>query len=431
MSTTILTSAWDAIILNFSPVFTQPTAHIFINLITGWILCTCRHTITGILPFAEPKGKRPHDAYHRLFPKSRWQPAHLWKVLAQLLIGMFYPAGIVWMDMDDTIFHRTGQKIDGAGWWRDAIRSTASHVVHCWGLNLVVLTLRVIPPWGGEPLGLPINMRLHRKNGLGLIELAQQMLGEVKGWFPERQFMMGADGFYATLAGCGAAHTHIISRMRRDAAIYELPKKERKHRRGPKRKRGKRLPTPTQIASRTQSWQRVKTCERGKTKYRLVYAKVVLWYKVSHTPVLLVISRDPAGKEQDDFFFTTDLQLTAAEVIGGFAGRWSIEDTFKNTKQSLGSEEPQTWKGQGPERAAVISLWLYSVVWAWYIRYGYGKTRLPVIPWYSAKTHPSFQDALAALRKVLWRKRIIIMFGNHTVPAQIIEFFIDAVASAA
>ena len=32
----------------------------------------------------------------------------------------------------------------------------------------------------------------------------------------------------------------------------------------------------------------------------------------------------------------------------------SIEDTFKNTKQSLGSEEPQTWKGQGPERAAVI-----------------------------------------------------------------------------
>jgi hypothetical protein len=45
-------------------------------------------------------------------------------------------------------------------------------------------------------------------------------------------------------------------------------------------------------------------------------------------------------------------------------GRWSIEDTFKNTKQSLGSEEPQTWKGQWPERAAVISLWLYSVVWA-------------------------------------------------------------------
>ena len=431
MNTTILTSAWDAIILNFSIIFTQPTSQVFTNLINGWILCTARRTITGILLFAEPKGKRPHDAYHRLFPKSSWLPADLWRLLAQMLIKLFYPSGTVWMDMDDTIFHRTGRKVDGAGWWRDAIRSTASHVVHCWGLNLVVLTLRVIPPWGGEPLGLPINMRLHRKNGPGLIELARQMLAEVKGWFPERQFMMGADGFYATLAGCGAAYTHIISRMRRDAAIYELPAKKRKHRRGPHRKKGKRLPTPTQIASRTQSWQRVQTCERGKTKYRLVYAKVVLWYKVSHTPVLLVISRDPAGKEQDDFFFTTDLQLTAAEVIGGFAGRWSIEDTFKNTKQSLGSEEPQTWKGQGPERAAVIGLWLYSVVWAWYIRYGYRKSSLQIMPWYSVKTHPSFQDALAALRRVLWRKRIIIMFGNHTVPARIIEFFIDAVATAA
>jgi hypothetical protein len=431
MSTTILTSAWDAIILSFSTVFTQPTSQIFINLITGWILCTCRRTITGIMPFAEPKSKRPHDAYHRMFPKSRWQPSGLWKLLAQLLIGMFYPSGTVWMDMDDTIFHRTGRKVNGAGWWRDAIHSTASHLVHCWGLNPVVLTLRVIPPWGGEPLGLPINMRLHRKNGPGLVKLAEQMLAEVKGWFPQRQFMTSADGFYATLAGRAATYTHLISRMRRDAAIYELPGKKQKHQRGPNRKKGRRLPTPTQIASRVKSWQRVKTCERGRTKYRLVYARVVIWYKVSHLPVLLVISRDPAGKEKDDFFFTTDLKLTPAEVIGGFAGRWSIEDTFKNTKQSLGSEEPQTWKGQGPERAAVISLWLYSVVWAWYIRYGYRKSSIRIMPWYAAKTHPSFQDALATLRKVLWRKRIIVMFGNHTVPARIIEFFIKAVAAAA
>ena len=431
MNTSTLTSAWDAIILSFSPLFTQSTIPIFINLITGWVLCTCRRTITGILPFAEPKAKRPHDAYHRIFPKSRWNPSDLWKLLAQMLIGLFYPSGTVWMDMDDTIFHRTGQKIDGAGWWRDAIRSTASHVVHCWGLNLVVLTLRVIPPWGGEPLGLPINMRLHRKKGEGLIELARQMLQEVKGWFPERAFMMGADGFYATLAGCAMTETHLISRMRCDAAIYELPKKKPNHQRGPHPKKGKRLPTPAQIASRVKSWQRVKTSERGKTKYRLVYAKVVIWYKVSHTPVLLVISRDPARREKDDFFFTTDVSLTPAEVIGGFAGRWSIEDTFKNTKQSLGSEEPQTWKAQGPERAAVISLWLYSVFWAWYLRYGYRKSSIPIMPWYAAKTHPSFHDALTALRRALWRKRIIIMFGNHSVPARITEFLINAIATAA
>src|SRR5437016_12480296 len=33
------------------------------------------------------------------------------------------------------------------------------------GLNVVVLTLRIRPPWGGEPLGCPINIRLFRKGG--------------------------------------------------------------------------------------------------------------------------------------------------------------------------------------------------------------------------------------------------------------------------
>jgi hypothetical protein len=431
MSTTLLTSAWDAVIMNFLPVFTQPTAPLFINLVTGWIMCTGRRTVTGILPFADPTGKRPHDAYHRLFGKSRWQPAALWKRLAEWLIGLFYPSGMIWLDLDDTVFHHTGKKIDGAAWWRDAVRSTASKVVHCWGLNLVVLTLRVNPPWGGEPLGLPINMRLHRKHGPTLNDLAEQMLQEVRQWFPQRAFTVGADGFYANLIGRERASIHLISRIRHDAAIYDLPKKKPPHRRGRQSQKGKRLPTPAQLASRTHTWRRVKTRERGKVRYRWVITKVVIWHKVSAAPVLLVISRDPSGKEKDDFFVTTDLTLTPAQVIGGFAGRWCIEDTFKNVKQSLGSEEPQTWKGQGPERAAVIGLFLYSVTWAWYLRHGYRKIKFPILPWYMTKTHPSFQDALAALRRVLWRKRIITMFGNHTVPARITEFLINAVATAA
>lgn len=431
MNTSILTSAWDAIILNFYPLFTQPTAMVFIDLITGWILCTTRRTITGILPFADPKGKRPHDAYHRIFPKSCWQPAQLWKLLAKLLINMFYPTGTIPLDFDDTLFHRTGRKVAGAAWWRDAVLSTGKKVVHCWGLNLVVLTLQVTPPWGGEPLGLPINMRLHRKDGNTLIDLAEQMLLEVASWFPERLFQACADGFYASLAGRGLSRIHLISRMRCDAAIYDLPQKQKKSKRGPKPKKGRRLPTPKELAKRVKSWRWVEIQERGKKRVRLVYTKVVIWYEVSQKPVLLVISRDPEGKEKDDFFFSTDIELTGPEVISVFADRWSIEDTFKNTKQYIGAQEPQTWKHKGPERAAVVGLWLYSVIWAWYVQHGYRKSPLPVKPWYLSKERPSFQDALACLRRQLWRKRIISMFGKQTVPAKISEFLIEALASAA
>ena len=428
---TIITSTWDTIIQYFFPVFTAPTTEVFLSLITGWVLCTGRHTVTGILPFADPRDTRAHDVYHRFFPDASWTTSQLWQMLTILLVKIFYPTGVIPTDLDDTLFHRSGRKVNGAGWWRDAVRSTGTKTVHAWGLNLVVLTLRINPPWGGEPLGLPINVRLHRKNGLSLIELASQILTEVALWLPQRRFLCSADGFYASLAGKDILNTHIISRMRRDANIYDLLGKKRKKRRGRPRKKGKKLSSPQNLAKRIHNWQLVETCERGKSRKRLVYVRKVVWYRVSQKPVLLVISRDPKGKEKDDFFFTTDTTVTAAEVIGGFAGRWSIEDTFKNTKQLIGGQQPQTWKRKGPERAAALSLWLYSAVWLWYLQQKSKQRYFFVQPWYPGKSAPSFADALSCLRRVLWQDRIKFMFGKRFVHNKNFEFLIEALASAA
>ena len=431
MDTTYIISAWTDIIQYFFPIFTAPTAKIFLNLVSGWVLCTAKHTITGILPFAEPDRQKAHDAYHRFFPDASWSMSKLWRYLTILLVRIFYPAGSIHTDLDDTLFHHSGRKVDGAGWWRDAVRSSGTKVVLAWGLNLVVLTLRVNPPWGDRPLGLPINMRLHRKNGLSLTELAEEMLTEVALWLPDRRFLCHCDGFFASLAGHTIPNTYIISRMRRDATIYDVLTEKRKIRRGRPRKKGKKLLSPEQMARRIRNFRLVKTCEQGKNKERLVYARKVVRYRVSQQPVLLVISRDPTGKEKDDFLFTTDLSLAAAEVIGGFAGRWSIEDTFKNTKQLIGGQEPQTWKGRGPERAAAISFWLSSVIWLWYLRRKTEQRSFVIHPWYPGKLAPSFADALSCLRSVLWRERIKIMFGTNVVHDKKLEFLIEALASAA
>jgi hypothetical protein len=429
---TIITSTWDTIIQYFFPIFTVPTTEIFLNLITGWVLCTARrHTITAILPFADPAGQKAHDAYHRFFPDACWAMSELWRFLTILLVRIFYPSGVIPTCLDDTLFHHSGRKVNGASWWRDAVRSTGTKTVHAWGLNLVVLTLRINPPWGGEPIGLPINMRLHRNNGPTLIKLASQMLTEVTLWLPQRRFLCSADGFYASLAAEDIANTHIISRMRRDANIYDLLDKKRKKTRGRPRKKGKKLPAPEQMTKRIHNLKLVKTCERGKSRKRLVYTRKVVWYRLSQKPVLLVISRDPAGKEKDDFFFTTDLSLTAAEVINDFAGRWSIEDTFKYTKQFIGGQEPQTWKGKGPERAAGLSLWIYSAIWLWYLGQKSKRRYFCVQPWYPGKSAPSFADALSCLRRVLWQDRIKFMFGKRFVHNKNFEFLIEALAAAA
>jgi len=61
------------------------------------------------------------------------------------------------------------------------------------GLNLVVLTLRVQPPWAANPWARPLTY-LHRKHDLTTLDLAEQMVWELATWFPERCWRLAADG---------------------------------------------------------------------------------------------------------------------------------------------------------------------------------------------------------------------------------------------
>jgi hypothetical protein len=118
-------------------------------------------------------------------------------------------------------------------------------------------------------------------------------------------------------------------------------------------------------------------------------------------------------------------------VVSCYAGRWSIEDTFRGVKQYLGGQDPQTWRGKGPERAAAFSFILYSVIWLFYIQtQGVEKTWTP-LPWYTKKTTPSFVDALAALRRLLWRQRIFTGSESPSLLPEIAEGLIDVLSRAA
>jgi hypothetical protein len=107
------------------------------------------------------------------------------------------------------------------------------------------------------------------------------MINEIRQWFPDRRLRVVGDGFYATLAGKSLENTTIISRMRRDANLYDLPPKRRKKQRGRPRTKGQKLAKLETLANRVQNWKTVTFRQRGKTVKRLVYTRVVLWYTVS------------------------------------------------------------------------------------------------------------------------------------------------------
>src|SRR5205823_2495803 len=213
--------------------------------------------------------------------------------------------------------HRPGRKVEGAGIWRDAVRSTAKVVVFARGLNLVVLAVRIDPPWGGMPIALPVGVALHRKDGPTLPELAASLVRRLAERLPDRSFVLCADGAYATLAGQHLPRTTVISPMRRDAAIYDAPP-PRSGKKGRPRKKGARLPTPPELVARLTKadWTTADIDWRGRTEARLIWAHSVFWYWVCpQATVLLVVVRDPKGVEPDDYFFATDLAMATATAV--------------------------------------------------------------------------------------------------------------------
>ena len=289
-------SAWTALLEGTRTVFSAPGFALFADLLTGWVCAPGRRTITAMITVADPAGRRAHDAYHRFVRDGAWAMSGLWRVLAVHAVTRFAPAGVLALDCDDTLFHRAGPKVNGAGVFRDAVRSTAARVVYALGLNLLVLTLRVTPPWGGCPIALPVNIRLHRKKDTTTtVAHAAAMVRELAGWLPERQLHLCADGAYASLAGADLPRTHLTSRMRRDGALYEAAP-ARTGKRGRPPTKGDRLPIPTALAAQANNrrWRKVTVDVRGTSMQRLVCVRDVLWYAVNSSDLLrLVIVRDP------------------------------------------------------------------------------------------------------------------------------------------
>jgi hypothetical protein len=413
--------------------FGAPGFAIFSRLLIGWVLAPGRRTVTAMFVAGDPEGIRSFDAYHRFVRCGRWSFDALWRGLVVFMVATLVKEGPVPVLIDDTLFKKTGRKVEGTGIFRDAVRSTRSKVVYALGLNLVVATLRVKAPWGGCPIALPIGVRLHKKGGPSTVELATDVMEQLASWLPARTFEICADGAYATLIGRGLPRATVTSRMRRDAALYESAPK-RTGQRGRPRQRGARLETPEAMSKRLaeRDFDPVEYDCRGKMVAALVWSTRVLWYAVDKRRlVTLVIVRDPAGIMHDDFFVTDDEDATDAEIVARYSARWAIEVTNREVKQCLGAEDPQSWKYRGPERAAHLSLWLYSAIWTWYIAtFGTEQTWTPR-PWYRKKATPSFLDALAALRRTLWAERIMPLSIGRREHDKIIAGMLDVLANAA
>ena len=402
--------AWQELLATASMAFTRPGFQLFRVFVTGWVLCAGRRTVTGMFPAIDPQRRRSVAAYHHFLRDGAWSSRELWRGLVLAVLARHCPAGVpVDLAIDDSLVHRAGPLVEGADVFRDPVRSTKRRTVYARGINTVALCVLVRLPLLRQPLALTVDKRDFRKGGPSHVALAAEMVRALAALCPDRRFRLVADGAYASLAGEDLPRSVVVSRLRRDAALYECAPARRPGQRGRPRKKGARLPTPPGLAAAASRsrWQKVDLRQRGRTVTRLLLSRTVLWYGASGTrPLLLVIVRDPAGREPDDFFFSTDLDAAPADVASLYYDRWAIEVTFRDVKQLLTPQHIQSWRRCGPGRAVALGFWLHSAVWLHYLQTCADRPSWPDRPWYPDKRSPSFADARSALRTALWQERL-------------------------
>jgi hypothetical protein len=131
-----------------------------------------------------------------------------------------------------------------------------------------------------------------------------------------------------------------------------------------------------------------------------------LWYRVGVVPVPIrwVLVRDPSGEHEPAAFLSTDLEAQPATILGWFVSRWRVETTFQEVRAHLGVETQRQWSDLAILRTTPALLGLFSLIAVWadgLARNAETALRPNTAAWYR-KPEPTFSDAIAAVRRVLW-----------------------------
>ena len=443
-----------AVLLAFAPLFSQPVFRHVQVLLVGAILTPGQHTVANALRVMGLQDTQRFQNYHRVLNRAKWDSRKAAQILLGLLVEAFAPIGVLVLGIDETLERRGGDKIAAKGIYRDALRSSKEFFVKSSGLRWICLMLLAPIPWAGRVWALPFltvlapSERYHLERGKRhktITHWAGQMIALVRRWLPERLVVLVADSSYAVLDllhRCNRFHRPVtmVTRLRLDAGLYEPAPPRTDKQMGRPRKKGARLPTLQALLEDEKTlWQRVSLARWYSQRQREVEitSGTCVWYHggLPVVPIRWVLIRDPEKKFKSQALLCTDLSCDPAQVIAWFVLRWQLETTFEEVRRHLGVETQRQWNDLAILRTTPALLGLFSIVTLLAHRQATeGKLFVRQAAWY-VKELPTFSDAIASVRRELWRSSLFCMCSSKTemqkLQQALLERFADTLCYAA
>jgi hypothetical protein len=322
--------------------------------------------------------------------------------------------------LDDTPTPRYGPHVQGAGIHHNPTPGPAGGPFvygHVW----VVLALLVPHPlWG--TLAWPLLARLYiRKKDLPKIDLKHrpafrtkleqgvELLRWAATWlkFLGKPLWVVADGAYAKAAFLKpmvALGVTVVSRLRKDAALWDLPAPRRPGQRGRPRKYGDKRLSLAGRAGQKRGWTTATFALYGQPT-RKKYKTFLATWRPAGGAIRVVLVQEVTGWVA---FFSTDPAASVADILGCVADRFALETAFRDVKEIVGAGQQQVrfvWANIGSFH---LCLWTLTMTeaWAWNRDEQELVNHRSASPWDDQPRRPSHADKRRAWRREMLGEEI-------------------------
>ena len=442
----------------FAAAMSPQTFSNAVVLICGTILTSGPHMVSSALRAVGLGDDSRFCTSYRFFNRARWSAMVMGWLLLKLIIRTFPGLRIV-IAVDETLVRRRGKKIVWKSYFRDAVRSTAGHVVTTMGIRWLCFCVLVEVPWSSRPWALPFmtvpilsekRCAQLRKRYHSPLEWTAFIMGRIRRWFPDREIRLTADGGFASIELVSRMQkidkpVPMVCRGRIDMVLHaHAPVKKPKGQRGFIAKKGARQPKlKDRLVDPTTEWTRiVMSCYGGLKETVDVFSGVSLWYTPGQDPVMLrwllvkPLSKGEPGYGSDlkpAVYISSDPDLSTEEILALAVGRWNIEVTFEEMRAHMGLETQRDWSIKSIGRKAPCLFGTFSLVVIIAKQLNLELHCEQASPWYK-KREPTFSDVLAAVRlHLLGKLEVVKSYSGddyYLIPAHMFEPMRQTVAYA-
>ena len=213
----------------------------------------------------------------------------------------------------------------------------------------------------------------------------------------------------------------VIGRLRKDAALRDLPPKVKpgqRRGRGRPRKYGKNKISLAKRAGQKRGWQTVECMLYGETVTK-TYKTFLATYKPVGGVIRVVLVKEDHGYLA---FFSTDPDARVVEIWETFADRATIEQDFHDMKEVWGTGQQQVRNIWTNMAVYNMNLWMHTLVelWSWNRSHEELCDRSDS-PWDDAERRPSHANRRKTLRQLMMRNELSTLRAAWWLPRKIID----------